>query len=233
MARSSLSRSERYDTSIETQFDLYDELDPMDWKTEVAVGIAITAYEQAYQDDDDADAQAVMEEFAAPHLEAYHNGDTLTEDTDEWRDRLDDVETTHPGISLSPKSDRVTALGDAVAEEYAPDTFDYVVAPFAGGMAPLYAADQHLDAEPVLIRYSKDRGDDAVTLSPGMEDRFEPDDSSVLIVDDIIEYGSTAETIGQWLEANEEVSDYEMMAAWSLGDETATDDNEPFDPLDI
>lgn len=232
MSRSSLSRRERYETTIDEQFDLYDDLDPMAWKTEVAIGIAITAYEQAYEDGDDTDARAVMEEFGAPHLEAYHDDEDRDIDTEQWRDRLDDVEKTHPGISLSPKSERIEQMGEAVDELYDDDAFDYVVAPFAGGIAPLYAATHQIDAEPVLIRYSKDRGDDDVMMTPEMDDRFEPEQSSVLVVDDIAEYGETAQEIGDWLET-EDVADYEMMVAWSIGDETPIESKEPFNPHDL
>lgn len=232
MGRSSLSRNERYGTTIETQFDLYDQLDPLDWRTEVATGIAITAFEHAYETGDDSDAVAALEEFAAPHIEALYEDASVEVATAPWRDQLSGIETEYRGITLSPKSDRISEFGTQIDEAYDEDAFDYVVAPFAGGIPPLYTAAAELDAEPVLLRYSKDRGDDTVSLSPRMAERFDPHGSQVLVVDDVLEYGTTAQTVGSYLD-EEGVSDQEMMVAWVYGDETDLETNEPFDPVEL
>lgn len=232
MGRSSLSRNERYGTTIDTQFDLYDQLDPLDWRAEVATGIAITAFEHAYETDDDSQAVAALEEFAAPHIEALYEDASFEAETEPWRDQLSDIDVEYRGITLSPKSDRIDAFGAQVNEQYDEDAFDYVVAPFAGGIPPLYTAAAELDAEPILLRYSKDRGDDAVTLSPSMEERFDPQGSQVLVVDDVLEYGTTAKTVGSYLD-DEDVEDQEMMVAWVYGDETELESNEPFDLTEL
>jgi len=121
------------------------------------------------------------------------------------------------GVSLAPSSDSITDLYEAVKETFDEGAFDYVLAPFAGGIAPLYATEQALDADPVLVRYSKDRDDEEVRMLEGLGADAAFEDADILVVDDVTETGSTLETVGRYLE-EEGAGRIEMASAWTFSD---------------
>jgi hypothetical protein len=212
-----LSRRQRTGNDIETLFSYLDRLEPADWQVEVAVGVSELALEYAHDEGDDGSAAAFASKVTAPTIAAYHADDELPAyDLEAWREDLADVPGENRGVSLKPQSGKVTDLYETVKEEYESEAFDYIVAPFAGGIAPLYATEQALDADPVLLRYSKDRDDERVSRIDGLGEDASFDDADVLVVDDVTETGSTLETVGQYLE--EEGADrIEMGSAWTIG----------------
>lgn len=227
-----LSRRQRTGNDIETMLSYLDRLEPDGWQVEVAVGISELALEYAHEEGDDGEAAAFTREVTAPLVAAYHEDTELPSyDLEDWADDLEHVPGQNRGVSLKPRSERITDLYDTVREEYEADTFDYVVAPFAGGIAPLYATEQALDAEPVLVRYSKDRDDVRVSRIDGLGGDVSFEDADVLVVDDITETGSTLETVGRYLE--EEGADrIEMASAWTIGDWPQEDGEiEPYEEI--
>lgn len=224
----SLSRRDRVDKDMDELFDYLDRLEPQEWKAEVAFNISQVAYEHAYETDDPADyeqARAFTEEVTRPLLEDYHAGVDTDHDIDVegWYDELADVPGTNKGVSLGVHSDRITEMRGSLSEEYGEDAFEYVVGPFSGGIAPMYAVADELDAEAVMVRYSVDRGDDEVRLDDTYDVDFE--DSDVLLVDDITETGSTFEVVGEYLR-EEGAASVQTVPAWSLGDWDLHDDAE-------
>lgn len=226
-----LSRRDRVDKDIDELFEYMDELDSHKWRAEVAFNISQVAYEHAYETDDPTDyrrAREFTEDVTRPLIAGYHADEDVDVDLEGWYDRLQDVPGTNDGVSLAVHSDRITELRERVNEQHDPDAFDYIVGPFSGGIAPMYAVEQDFDADPVLLRYSVDRGDDDVRDDPTYDDvTFE--DADVLLVDDIAETGSTFEEVGRYLR-QEGADTVETVPAWSLG-WGAQDDSETA-PLD-
>lgn len=171
------------------------------WKAEFAFDIAQIAYEEAYRTGEDADAVAFTEDVAAPIVAYAHaDGKKPDHDLDYWEDRLADIPGENRGMKIPPSSDRMAQLYDTVQDEFDPDEFDYVVGIFSAGMGPLYTVSEYFeDAEDVVIRYSKNRGDTTVTVTPTMEERLDAEAARILLVDDGLDKAGSLHMTGAYL----------------------------------
>jgi hypothetical protein len=197
-----LSRRQRIDNDIPQLFDYMGRLDDdYAWQAEVAFDIAQVAYEDAYRTGDDTDAVAFTEDVAAPIVAHAHTDAPEPEpDLAYWRDRLADIPGENTGMKIPPSSDRMAALHETVTDQYEPNEFDQIIGIFSAGMGPLYTVEDYFtDAEPVVVRYSKNRGDTAVTVSPTMADRLDAADAQLLLVDDGLDEGGSLYRTGSYL----------------------------------
>lgn len=197
---------ERIGNDIDTLFDKMEETRGTPYEAEYAFYVTQVGTESNYTD------EAVQEQVAAftdavtiPLISHVHGErERPAYDADAWRQKLADIPGENRGVKIPPSDERMSNLYDAVKDEYRPDAFDYVVAPFSAGVGPLGAVSDYLSsADDVIIRYSKNRGDgrDDVDILVGPSN-MTPDDlagSDVLVVDDGIELGRTFERVGDWL----------------------------------
>lgn len=178
------------------------------WDRIAAAGFAASKewFEDAYADHgSDEKAISYLEEMAVPALQQrLDDVDAPRPDAVEWVGQLhdafgDDFEPD-PSFHYNVGAEEIDTLYHYVRSEYEADSFDTIVGVYSSGLPFMYAAAGHLDADPVVLRYScYTRDDDGVMITPTMADRQAFTDTDVLIIDDITYSGETLETVGTYV----------------------------------
>ncbi|MDY6770853.1 MAG: phosphoribosyltransferase [Candidatus Nanohaloarchaea archaeon] len=171
------------------------------------------AYEEGGYHEEAVDA---LETFGRPvvqHLHGDRDEPVLDEEgLEDWVARYaDDIERIDEEIGgadeldglyrdykVPPGDERLDTFYDSLQDQVEPDRFDYVVGIYSSGIPPMYVAADHLDADELIVKYSTLRDDDAVDVSPRMEERAELDDAEVLLVDDAVLTGETLTMTGEY-----------------------------------
>ncbi len=157
-------------------------------------------FEDAYLTGEDSRAMEFAEEVFAPELQGLYAGEDAKKDLQRWQDELSGLEQEsgvfHVPITESETYEYLRSCLEVVDENY-----DHGVGVHSGGLAPLYAVEDIIEAQPVVLRYShRDREDEEVHITPEMEERADFEGSDVLILDDVVESGETAKKVGEYLD---------------------------------
>lgn len=219
MRRAEIKSRDGYDKPVGHWLRKVDQCQQYGWKAEAAYNALEVMWDHMYEADGQDSIRSVSEEdviaygneVAKPIVQYVHgNGDEPDIDMSEWRD-LAQVPGTNDGFEYSPGPSRAPntdpedhayrKLRDAIEAQVDEDDFDYVIGVAAGGIAPMHAVTDYLDAEEVIARYSPNRiGDTDVQRTPAMDEKSQFDGSDVLIVDDAVNTGSTLQYIGDFAE---------------------------------
>jgi len=178
----------------------YDEKDLYGKRVQAFNSVLQVAFDEAYRTGDDADVIEFAEEVFAPDIQAFYSEVTgNTVDYEKWFNKFSGIDSEagifHIPATDSAPYDYLRSCMETVEEDY-----DHLVGIHSGGLAPLYAVEDLFEAEPVVLRYShRDREDENVQITPGMEQRADFDGSEILVLDDVIESGETFREVGQHL----------------------------------
>lgn len=170
-----------------------------DTRVQALNSVAQVAFDHAYETENDTKAVEFAEEAFEPEIQGFYTGRNVETDFQYWKEELSGLENEsgifHVPATGSAPYDYLRSCLEVVEEEY-----DQVVGVHSGGLAPLYASEDLLDAEPVVLRYShRDRDDGEVQITQGMAERADFEGSDVLLLDDVVESGETLREVGEYL----------------------------------
>ncbi len=191
-------------------FEIYAERGTKDYWMQVAqrgFEIAIEELQGAYRDPEKSDDKALkyLEELAAPAFKNYKEFPCSKEPKlGNWASRameeIGEKSWSAGRVFDQPiSSDNKIDLVYERAKELSDNRFDYIVGVYASGIPHMYAVSSTLDSEELVFRYSRlDRGDREVKTTKKMDEKADMEDSTVLIVDDLVSTGDTMRKVGNY-----------------------------------
>lgn len=169
-------------------------------KVQALNSVLQVAFDEAYQTGGDSTAVTFADEVFGPEIQAFYEDEEAEEiDYDMWKAEFSGLEE-ESGVFHIPVTDSAPYEYFRNCMKVVDEEYDQVVGVHSGGLAPLYAAEDVFEGDPVVLRYShRDRDDEDVQITPEMEERADFEGSDVLIVDDVVESGETFYEAGQYL----------------------------------
>ncbi len=242
MAGSEIKMRDGYDKPVGHWLRQVEQLTGYGWKAEAAYNALEVMWDHMYDCDGVDDVRSVTEEdvigfgdsVAKPLVQhVYGDADKPDIGVSGWS-HLGTVPGTNDGFEYSPGPSRVPnadpedhsfrELRRAIEEQVTENEFDYVIGVAAGGIGPMHAVTDYLDAEEVIVRYSPNRiGDTAVQCTPYMDEKAQFDGRSVLIVDDAVNTGTTFDSVSAFAEDRGAETVYALpmqtMPRWTVSDD--------------